>query len=239
VQLEDKNPGIYFIQVDDTGERSFSYWRNDSAARQYLENDQSETILKAIPNFALLYISGISLAILPASSREKLLQAIVKMRDNGGKLAFDNNYRPKLWASAQEARETYSQFLAHCDLALLTVDDEKMLYPEEEQQSLLDRHRLAGVTEIVLKKGAEPCYVEINGDGQVEYSVEVPAQLVARVVDTTAAGDSFSAGYIAARIQGANPELAAKWGHKLAATVIQHPGAIMPVEAMPDLAAIK
>ncbi len=52
-------------------------------------------------------------------------------------------------------------------------------------------------------------------------------------VDTTAAGDSFAAGYLAARLRGEAPAAAARAGHRLAAVVITHPGAIIPREAMP------
>jgi 2-dehydro-3-deoxygluconokinase len=52
-------------------------------------------------------------------------------------------------------------------------------------------------------------------------------------VDTTAAGDSFNAGYLAARINGAMPRDAAAAGHRLAGAVIMAPGAVIPKDAMP------
>jgi 2-dehydro-3-deoxygluconokinase len=55
-----------------------------------------------------------------------------------------------------------------------------------------------------------------------------------RPVDTTAAGDSFNAGYLAARIGGASPIDAARAGHRLAGIVIMTPGAIIAREAMPQ-----
>jgi 2-dehydro-3-deoxygluconokinase len=54
------------------------------------------------------------------------------------------------------------------------------------------------------------------------------------VVDTTAAGDSFAAAYLAARLAGVDSTAAARAGHQLARTVVQHPGAIIPRAAMPD-----
>ena len=66
-------------------------------------------------------------------------------------------------------------------------------------------------------------------------SVSVPAVKLAKenVIDTTAAGDSFSAGYLAVRLTGGTPEAAAQRGHLTASTVIQYRGAIIPREAMP------
>jgi len=51
-------------------------------------------------------------------------------------------------------------------------------------------------------------------------------------IDTTSAGDSFNAGYLAARFEGQDPEQAARLAHRLASIVIQHRGAIVPAEAM-------
>ena len=65
---------------------------------------------------------------------------------------------------------------------------------------------------------------------------DVEAPPAAGVVDTTAAGDSFAAAYLAARLRGAAPAEAARAGHALAGAVVRHPGAIIPRDAMPDLA---
>jgi 2-dehydro-3-deoxygluconokinase len=47
-------------------------------------------------------------------------------------------------------------------------------------------------------------------------------------VDTLAAGDSFNAAYMAGRLSGDGPHVAAAAAHRLAGQVIRHPGAIMP-----------
>jgi 2-dehydro-3-deoxygluconokinase len=55
------------------------------------------------------------------------------------------------------------------------------------------------------------------------------------VVDTTAAGDAFAAAYLAGRLLGWPADQAAAFGNRLAARVIAHPGALIPLAAMADL----
>lgn len=236
-QYEGKAPGLYYIELDQQGERSFSYWRSDSAAKQYLERDGWEVFEQKILHHQLLYLSGISLAILPLASRDKLFDMVQNLRRNGGKVAFDNNYRPLLWRNKSEAVLEYERFLSECDLALLTFDDEKQLYGEINESRVLERCEKLGVAELVIKRGAEPAIVQCLCPGQNTRSYEVSAQKVKNVIDTTAAGDSFSGAYIAARILGRDSKTAANWGHTLASTVIGHHGAIIDKKFMPEFKA--
>ncbi|MDO6409132.1 sugar kinase [Pantoea phytobeneficialis] len=231
-RLDNKMPGLYFIETDEHGERAFWYWRSDAAARYWLDSPQSEAICQQLAHYDYLYLSGISLAILPAASREKLMNLLSACRQNGGKVIFDNNYRPRLWADKASAQQAYAAMLQHTDIAFLTLDDEHLLWGEQPLEAVIARTRNAGVQEIVIKRGAESCLVAV-GDAPL---YDVPAIKLAKekVIDTTAAGDSFSAGYLALRLQGAAPDAAAARGHLTASTVIQHRGAIIPLDAMPQ-----
>ena len=230
-RMENRLPGLYYIETDSTGERTFYYWRNEAAAKFWLESDAAPAICEALASFDYLYLSGISLAILSPVSREKLLSLLHKCRANGGKVIFDNNYRPRLWASREETQQVYQQMLQCTDIAFLTLDDEDALWGEKPVEDVIARTQAAGVSEVVIKRGAESCLVATTG----EAAIEVPAVKLAKekVVDTTAAGDSFSAGYLAVRLTGGTPEAAAQRGHLTASTVIQYRGAIIPREAMP------
>ena len=230
-RMENRLPGLYYIETDDTGERTFYYWRNEAAAKFWLESEDAAAICEALSTFDYLYLSGISLAILSPTSREKLLSLLRECRANGGKVIFDNNYRPRLWASREETQQVYQQMLQCTDIAFLTLDDEDALWGAKPVEDVIARTQAAGVSEVVIKRGAESCLVAITG----EAVVEVPAVKLAKekVIDTTAAGDSFSAGYLAVRLTGGTPEAAAQRGHLTASTVIQYRGAIIPREAMP------
>lgn len=230
-RMADRLPGLYYIETDDTGERTFRYWRNEAAAKFWLETSESAAICETLATFDYLYLSGISLAILSPSSREKLFTLLRECRANGGKIIFDNNYRPRLWASQQETQQVYQQMLACTDIAFLTLDDEDALWGEKPVDEVIARTQAAGVQEIIIKRGADSCLVAVDNEPVIEVAaVKLPKE---SVVDTTAAGDSFSAGYLAVRLTGGNAAQAAKRGHLTASTVIQYRGAIIPREAMP------
>ncbi|ADT89416.1 sugar kinase [Vibrio sp. Vb2880] len=229
VQISDnKLPGIYAIETAPDGERSFFYWRNDSAAKYWLRDGSVESFAAALSQNQVIYLSGISLAILPTDCREKLVELLTLCRKDGVKVAFDNNFRPALWESLDAARDMYASILRLTDIAFLTFDDEVMLYGDSEEQQAIERTQAFGVKEIVVKRGAQECYVVTPND-----FIAVPAVKVSNVVDTTAAGDSFSAGYLAKRLTGGSTVDSAVAGHTLAGTVIQHRGAIIPRDAMP------
>ncbi|MDE3736546.1 sugar kinase [Pseudomonas resinovorans] len=222
-------PGLYLVDVDPQGERSFLYWRDTSAARQYfaMETDFSAWLDRGRTD--ALYLSGVSLALLPANRRLALLDALEGFVAEGGRLWFDNNFRPALW-SAQDARAAHERVLAMAEIALLTLDDEHQLYGQHTAEEAARRTVALGCTEVVIKQGAQPCLI-----ATAQREIDVPAQAPGKVVDSCAAGDAFAAAYLASRIQGLSAHEAAANGHCLAATVIGHPGAIIPAHAMPDI----
>ena len=218
-------PGIYYVDLDDSGERQFFYWRNQSAAKHMLSSPGWEVLLDKLLAYDLLYFSGISLAILEDDGRDRLIEFLPRFKKAGGKIVFDNNYRPKLWTDTAKAQHFYHLCLEQTNLALLTADDDLALWQDEDLESLIKRNQQYQIDELVIKRGAEPCLI-IQGESRKE----VAAVLVENVVDTNAAGDSFSAGYLSGWINGLKPEICAKQGHYTASQVIQYKGAIIPRE---------
>ncbi len=216
-------PGLYAITL--TGaERAFTYWRSDAAAKR-LASDPA-ALAKSLENQALVYFSGITLAILDAAARKTLLAAVAKARAAGSRVAFDPNYRPRLWQSRDEAQTAILDALAVTDIALPTFPDEEMLFGDTNPQATAERMgKLVG--EVVVKNGEEPALIASGGNLQ-----PVPAQHVATPVDTTGAGDSFNGGYLAARLAGHAPADAVQRAHRVAAAVVQVRGALAPFEVL-------
>lgn len=225
-RLKGMLPGIYLIETDAKGERKFFHWRESAAARQLMDLPQTEDILQSLAGYDVVYLSAITLSILTEAGRGRLIAALGQARANGVRIAFDTNFRARGWPDLDVARKVFGDAFAAADIVLASTEDLLPLYPGESDERLMAR---VPAGELVMKRGEPASIVRIEGKAQA-----VKAEPVTRpVVDTTAAGDSFAAAYLAARLDGAAPVDAARVGHHLAGVVVCYPGAIIPPEAMP------
>lgn len=216
-------PGLYMIQTDEQGERSFLYWRDQAPVKQLLQTADAERLSAQLLSFDWLYYSGITLAVLEPGGRSKLLALLEQFRAQGGKVAFDVNYRPRLWVG-DDAQHWISEAYRRCDLALPSFDDEGDLWGRADAMAVLQRLEAFGCHEIVLKRGMEPCLVSCAGE-LTEYVVTP----VDKVLDTTAAGDSFNGAYLASRMCGGTLAEAVAAGQYVAGQVIGQQGAVVPI----------
>lgn len=224
-QAPGRSPGLYFVRTDDRGERSFTYYRSQAPARDLFADEPPD-----LSAHDVVYLSAITLQIIGLSARQRLWAELRAFRDRGGSVVFDSNYRPVGWGSVEEARHAVRTTWDLTSIALPTFADERALFGDADPQTTVRRLRERGVPEIVVKNGAAGCAVW-NG----ESLRMLPANPVERVVDSTAAGDAFNAGYLAARLTGADAVRAAENAQSLAATVIQHPGAIVDRSVVPEM----
>lgn len=217
-----KRPGLYAITLSE-GERSFTYWRGESAARCLA--DDAEWLEQALAGVELLYVSGITLAILAPEARARLVAALAARRAAGAKVAFDPNFRPVLWPDAAAARDAFEAAFAIADFALPTFDDEAKLYGDRSPEATAARIAALGVPEVVVKNGAGPCLV-----ASAAVRMALPPAKPAALVDTTGAGDSFAGSYLAARLMGRAPAEAARIGHAVAGQVVGVHGALTKID---------
>lgn len=222
-----ETPGLYYIELDERGERIFHYWRSTAAAKKCFEFPDSGRIIDALSDYDGIYLSGISLAILTPTSRKRLIERLKQLAEQGTTVYFDCNYRPHLWQSRQEAIDTYWELYPISGIVFLTTEEAEILLDGARDQDVHRKLMEAGAGESVLKDGEKPCSIVADG-----VSVAVPAQQIDNVIDTTAAGDSFSAVYLVARKFGCAAEDAAKMAHLTAGYVVQHKGAIAPLDGM-------
>jgi len=225
-RLPGKLPGLYLIQTDDNGERRFLHWRDSAAARSLMDLPETDDILNSLASYDAVYLSAITLSIYSENGRSRLMEALTRARLLGSRFAFDTNFRPRGWPDLNVARRAYGRAFENADIVLASTEDLLPLYPGESNAALM-----TGIAspEVVLKL-AEPVSVLRFAGGSREVKAE---PLTKPIVDTTAAGDSFAAAYLAARLAGEGPIEAARAGHRLAGVVVCYPGAIIPRYAMP------
>lgn len=220
-------PGLYLITTDETGERSFHYWRDTSPARTLFEAEGWQEVAAALVEARAVYFSGITLSLYSNLGLGRFLAALEMAGADGRADAwrvFDGNFRPRGWGGdINRARTVFAEALKRSSMVLPTFEDEVALWGDASPAATIERMTTFGVTEVVVKNGAAGALVHAEGR-----TVEVPVEHTVAPVDTTGAGDSFNAGYLAARLSGASPEDAALAGHRLAAEVIMHRGAIIP-----------
>ena len=223
-RMRGRMPGLYLIETDAKGERKFYYWRETSPARDLFELPDWAAVAEALLSARLVYFSGVTLSLYSNTGIGRFLAALELARRQGVKVAFDGNFRPRGWkGDVARARTVFAEALKRVDIALPTFDDEATLWGDTNPEATVERLQAFGIGEIVVKNGSSTALVaDKNGRDHV------PVPEVVEPIDTTAAGDSFNAAYLAARLNGENPLAAAGAAHGLAGQVIRHRGAIMP-----------
>lgn len=225
LRLAGRLPGLYIIQTDSKGERRFSYWRENAAARLLFQAPEAESIIEAIGTYDLVYLSGITLSLYGEGGRKRLFDVLRDTRAKGKRVAFDTNFRPRGWPDPDIARAAFREAFECADIVLASTEDLELLFGRTGVDELL---AFSDGVEIVLKHPDLTCRVLSQGE-----DIVVAGKPAQDVVDTTAAGDSFAAAYLHARLSGATPRSAAAAGHRLAGQVVRYRGAIIPREAMP------
>lgn len=224
VRVGGRLPGLALADAGKKGERRTHFWRDAAPANQLFELPQWSRIAESMTAARLIYFSGITLSLYSNTGVGRFLAAVELARSNGAKIAFDGNFRPDGWnGDLTRARTVFAEALKRVDIALPAYDDEAVLWGDPSPEATVERLQAFGVNEIVVKNGPGSALVANGGE---RAPVPVPETIVP--VDTSAAGDGFNAGYLAARLAGRNAFDAATAAHKLAGQVIRHQGTIMP-----------
>jgi 2-dehydro-3-deoxygluconokinase len=222
-QVTNRMPGLYIIQNRPDGERQFSYWRDRAPAREIFDQDDQK-LAQSFLQHDWIYFTGVTLSLYPPEGRALLFDYLQRANDAGAWIAFDTNYRARNWRNVSETDAAFRQAIEMADILFASHEDMTGVFGRSAEAMF----EIAKCVEKILKlPDASARIVWRNHD-------EVAAPLpVKKVVDTTAAGDSFAAAYLAARINNKAPLVAAADGHLLANAVIQHAGAILPRGKMP------
>jgi 2-dehydro-3-deoxygluconokinase len=217
-------PGLYLVDMDAAGKQHSHFWRGEAPAGDLFELPDWGRVAAGLVAAKLVYFSGITLSLYSNAALGRFLAVIEMARQNGAKIAFDGNFRPRGWkGDLTRTRTVFMEALKRVDIALPAYDDEAILWGDPSPEATVARLQAFGIGEIVVKNGPNSALVVAQGTNEF-----VPVPEVVVPIDPMAAGDGFNAGYLAARLAGNGPLPAAAAAHQLAGQVIRHRGAIMP-----------
>jgi 2-dehydro-3-deoxygluconokinase len=217
-------PGLYLVDMDAAGKQHSHFWRGEAPAGDLFELPDWGRVAAGLVAAKLVYFSGITLSLYSNTALGRFLAVIEMARQNGAKIAFDGNFRPRGWkGDLTRTRTVFMEALKRVDIALPAYDDEAILWGDPSPEATVARLQAFGIGEIVVKNGPNSALVVAQGTNEF-----VPVPEVVVPIDPMAAGDGFNAGYLAARLAGNGPLPAAAAAHQLAGQVIRHRGAIMP-----------
>ncbi len=206
--------GLFILSNDDKGEKRYGYWRGQSAARHMFDQPRD------LSGYDLAYFSGITAAI--TVGKDNLLQSLRGVKQAGGRIAYDYNHRVKLW-SREGALLFAEKMMPVADLIKISDEELEFLYPG---RGLSDLSKEAPDANWVLTCGGEKG--EVWRGGALIARQEFDA--VETVIDSSAAGDSFIASYIAAEILGRDAQAGLQLGHAVASQVVLGKGSIVPIK---------
>ena len=218
VARSDSRPtAVYFVTHGPKG-HEFLYYRKDSAAAGMGVADVPEAMIRGAKYF---YASGISQGI-SASAADAVFHAIAVARAAGVKVAYDTNYRPRLWPVARAAAVMHAA-IGQADIALPSREDAEALTGLKDPDAIADFYLRLGPRILVLKLGAEGALLATAGG-----RVRIPP-FPCRFVDGTGAGDTFCGSFLARLIAGDQPEAAARYAAAAAALKTEGYGAVAPI----------
>ena len=205
--------GLFNLSNNDAGEKRYTYWRSDSAARHLFEQKID------LSGYDFVYISGITAAI--TIHKTNLIDALLKAKNKGAKIVFDFNYRPQLWA-ADEAKEFSLKLLPLVDILKISDEEFEILFP---CKTMSDFSRENHEAELIFTCGGQKAEVWQAGNLLAQEFFEAST----KVIDSSAAGDSFLGAYLASYSKfDASQRL--KRAHRIAVQVIAHKGSIAPID---------
>lgn len=181
------NTTLAFVQLDQTGDRSFSFYRNPGADTML---DPSEIDYKLIRDSRVFHLGSLSLTDEP--SRSATLAALKSAKENACIISYDPNLRPALWKSLQQASEEICSVLGFADILKISEEELEFITGKTDLKKgsfeLYDRY---GIQVILVTRGAKGCYFRLK-----EETGSAPAFTGHAVVDTTGAGDAFLGGFL-------------------------------------------
>lgn len=181
---EAQRTSTVIVDLDDSGERSFTFMVKPSADQFLLPTD--------IPSFSQgdwLHVCSIALANEP--SRSSTLKAMRDIKQAGGFVSFDPNLREEVWADPEQLKPVVLQAVELADVVKFSDDELLFLTDTGSLEQGLDAIKYFNNTLVLITQGAKGALTVFEG------AQELIAGQAVKPVDTTGAGDAFVGGLLA------------------------------------------
>jgi fructokinase len=177
---EDVNTTLAFVQLDETGNRSFSFYRNPGADMMLMEKDVDFDI---IDDCDILHFSSVNMS--KGESRNTTRKVVDYARAKGKIISFDPNLRELLWDSLDEAKKIIDEMIGYSDILKISGEEIEFLTGEKD---------IVKATEILFKRNIPLIFTTLGPDGcyyRHENGSGFLRAYATKVVDTTGSGDAF------------------------------------------------
>src|SRR5262249_37947850 len=154
LRLRGRLPGLTVVDSEADGTRHRHEWRGESPARELFELADWGRVAEGLTKAKLVYFSGITLSLYSNTGIGRFLALIEMVRQQGVKIAFDANFRPRGWrGDLSRTRTVFMEALKRVDIALPAYDDEAVLWGDPSPEATVERLQAFGIAEIVVKNG--------------------------------------------------------------------------------------
>lgn len=176
---------LAFVSLSETGERSFSFSRHESAD---VNIETTDIDFDAIKNSTVFHFGSLSLTDEP--SKSTCLECVKFARENGVLVSYDPNYRPLLWKSKDDACREMKYVLDMVDIIKISDEEIELICDTDDLDKAAAFLHAKGIKIVLITLGSKGAFISVNGESAV-----IPTK-VSKVVDTTGAGDSFLGGFL-------------------------------------------
>lgn len=179
---QDARTTLAFVANDETGDRSFSFYRNPGADMMFTEDEVNEEAIAA----SRIFHFG-TLSMTHEGVREATKKALDIAKENGVMISFDPNLRESLWDSLDTAKEQFAYGMQYCDVLKISDNEIQWFTGKEDYEegikTLQDTYHIPLIFLSLGRDGSRAYYKDMK--------VEVPAFVQENTIETTGAGDTF------------------------------------------------
>lgn len=176
---------LAFVNLSDSGERTFSFARKPGADTQI---QKEELDIDILDHTNIFHVGSLSLTAEP--SRSTTFYAVKRAKNKGCIISYDPNYRSALWESEAIAKHQMQSLIPYVDIMKISDEETSLLTDYTEPEAAAAALYQQGVKIIAVTLGSDGVYLYSKDGGQ-----KIPG-FKTTVADTNGAGDSFWGGFL-------------------------------------------